>query len=74
MRHHETARDYFDANDRSYTAEWERLALASAVVLVAITMIWAVLNLVPTSASTVATKITSCQSYAAQHQGSTAGC
>ena len=54
------------------TVEW--VALAGAVVIGGITVVWIVMNNLQTPASAVGSNITTCETSAAQNSGSTAGC
>ena len=54
------------------TVEW--VALAGAVVIGGITVVWIVMNNLQTPAQAVGSNITTCEASAAQNSGSTAGC
>lgn len=54
------------------TVEW--VALAGAVVIGGITVVWIVMNNLQTPANAIGSNITSCEAYAAANSGSTAGC
>jgi len=54
------------------TVEW--VALAGAVVIGGIAVVWFVMNSLTTPANAVGSNLTSCETYAAQHTGSTTGC
>ena len=54
------------------TVEW--VALAGAVVIGGITVVWLVMNNLQTPASNVGSNLTACESFAASHSGSTSGC
>ena len=54
------------------TVEW--VALAGAVVIGGITVVWIVMNNMQTPAAAVGSNITTCEASAAQNSGSTAGC
>jgi len=54
------------------TVEW--VALAGAVVIGGITVVWLVMNNLQTPANAVGNNITTCESFAAQHTGQTTGC
>jgi hypothetical protein len=54
------------------TVEW--VALAGAVVIGGITVVWIVLNNLQTPANGVGSSLATCETYAATHSGSTSGC
>jgi Flp pilus assembly pilin Flp len=63
----------FAGNERGLvTVEW--VALAGAVVIGGITVVWIVMNNLQTPASSIGSNITSCETSAAQNSGSTTGC
>lgn len=65
-------RRFAKAEEGLVTVEW--VALAGAVVIGGITVVWIVMNNLQTPANSIGSNITSCESYAAGHSGSTAGC
>jgi hypothetical protein len=54
--------------------EFELAALAAVVLIGGLAMAWSVIGALPTPARAVSATIASCESYAARHNGSTAGC
>jgi hypothetical protein len=58
--------------DGLVTVEW--VALAGAVVIGGITVVWIIENGLKTPAQSAGTRLTACESYAASHSGSTSGC
>ena len=54
------------------TVEW--VALAGAVVIGGITVVWIVMNNLQTPANAVGSNLTACETFAAQNSGSTSGC
>jgi Flp pilus assembly pilin Flp len=60
------------AQDGLVTVEW--VALAGAVVIGGITVVWLVMNNLKTPANAVGSNLTTCETYAASHSGSTSGC
>jgi len=67
-----TLKRFAGAQDGLVTVEW--VALAGAVVIGGISLVWLVMNTLKTPANAVGTNLTSCEHYAAQHSGPTAGC
>ena len=68
----ETVRRFFSSEEGLVTVEW--VALAGAVVIGGITVVWIVLNNLQTPANSVGSNLTACETYAASHSGSTTGC
>lgn len=54
------------------TVEW--VALAGAVVIGGIAVVWIVMNNLQTPASSIGSNITQCEQQAAQNSGATTGC
>jgi hypothetical protein len=54
------------------TVEW--VALAGAVVIGGITVVWTIMNNLQTPSNSVGSNIAACESYAAGHHGATTGC
>lgn len=67
-----TMKRFFSSEEGLVTVEW--VALAGAVVIGGITVVWIVMNNLQTPANSIGSNITSCESYAASHSGSTTGC
>ena len=65
-------RRFLFAQDGLVTVEW--VALAGAVVIGGITVVWLVMNNLKTPANAVGSNLTTCETYAASHSGSTSGC
>ena len=65
-------RRFFDAEDGLVTVEW--VAIAGAVLIAGIAIVWVTMNNLQTEASDTGDNITSCSVWAASHHGSTAGC
>ena len=65
-------RAFLENDSGLVTVEW--VALAGAVVIGGITVVWIVMNNLQTPASAVGSNITSCESFAASNSGSTSGC
>lgn len=65
-------RRFFSSEEGLVTVEW--VALAGAVVIGGITVVWIVLNNLQTPANNVGSNLTACETYAASHSGSTTGC
>jgi hypothetical protein len=63
---------FVSAEDGLVTVEW--VALAGAAAIGAIACVWLVLNGDKAPASAIAGNLASCETYAATHHGSTAGC
>ena len=68
----ETVRRFFSSEVGLVTVEW--VALAGAVVIGGITVVWIVLNNLQTPSNNVCSNLTACETYAASHSGSTKGC
>ena len=64
--------NYLYAEGAKESVEW--MALASVVVIIGMTCAAVVLNSVGASASNAGSHLEACEAYAAQHNGSTAGC
>jgi hypothetical protein len=60
------------AQDGLVTVEW--VALAGAVVIGGITVVWIVMNNLQTPANSIGSNITACETSAAQNSGKTTGC
>ena len=65
-------RTFLENQSGLVTVEW--VALAGAVVIGGITVVWIVMNNLQTPAGAVGSNITSCETFAAQNSGSTSGC
>lgn len=60
------------SEEGAVTVEW--VALAGAVLIGAIAVVWIVMNNLKTPASATGSNLTACEIYAAQHSGSTTSC
>jgi hypothetical protein len=65
-------RDFVKGESGLVTVEW--VALAGAVVIGGITVVWIVMNNLQTPASSIGSNITQCEQAAASSSGSTTGC
>ena len=65
-------RQFAKAEEGLVTVEW--VALAGAVVIGGITVVWIVMNNLQTPANNIGSNITSCETSAAQNSGKTTGC
>jgi Flp pilus assembly pilin Flp len=65
-------RQFAKAEEGLVTVEW--VALAGAVVIGGITVVWIVMNNLQTPANNIGSNITSCETSAAQNSGETTGC
>jgi len=63
---------FWRRQDGVVTVEW--VAIAGAVVIGGITVVWIVMNNLQTPASSVGSNLTACETFAAQNSGSTSGC
>ena len=72
MRVLHTIKSFFSSDEGLVTVEW--VALAGAVVIGGITVVWIVLNNLQTPANSIGSNLTACETSAAQNSGSTKGC
>ena len=65
-------RRFAKAEEGLVTVEW--VALAGAVVIGGITVVWIVMNNLQTPANSIGSNLTACETAAAQNSGSTTSC
>jgi Flp pilus assembly pilin Flp len=63
---------FFHDEDGLVTVEW--VAIAGAVVIAGIAIVWVTMNNLQSEAADTGDNITACGVWAASHHGSTAGC